>query len=90
MIVCVNIIVLGILGSGSWITFLIKWKNDKHLIAIGKIVTGKLIKDEVLTSFEKASLVKAEQEEILVRVIYDEKNPKRYIIYLREVVERLV
>ena len=121
-IVCINIIVFGILGIGSWIIFLTKWKNDKHLIATGKVVTGKLIKDsikyqisrtgyrisanvsvyeketnrvllfkdEVLTSFEKANLVKAEQKEIFVKVIYDEKNPKRYIIYLREAIERLV
>lgn len=121
-IVCINIIVFGILGIGSWIIFLTKWENDKHLIATGKVATGKLIKDsikyqisrtgyrisanvsvyeeetnrvllfkdEVLTSFEKANLVKAEQKEIPVKVIYDEKNPKRYIIYLREAVERLV
>lgn len=120
-IVCINIMVFGMLGIVSWIIFLTKWKNDKHLIATGKVVTGKLIKDsikyqisrtgyrisanvsvyeketnrvllfkdEVLTSFEKANLVKAEQKEILVKVIYDEKNPKRYIIYLREAVERL-
>lgn len=121
-LVCVNIIVFGVLGVGSWIIFLIKWKSDKQLIDTGKIATGKVImdsikyqlnrtgyrisanvsvyeketnrvllfKDEVLTSFEKANLIKTEQKEILVKVIYDEKNPKRYIIYLREAFERMV
>lgn len=120
-IVFITVSVLGTIGAGSWAAFLIKWQRDKKLVATGKIVKGKVIrdsikyqltrsgyrisadiavyereinkillfKDEILTSFEKADSIRTEQGEILVRVIYDESNPKRYIAYLRDAIDSI-
>lgn len=113
------LLAIGIIGTGFWIAFLIRWNRDKKLIATGEIVNGKIIrdsiryktinhgyyisariavynedanetllfKDEVFMTYIQASQIGKIPEDVSVRVIYDQKNPKRNIIYLREALE---